>query len=115
MRNTRACCILLILFAGGCCVQLVTGVRNESGRDIILTIEGTAGAPEILKIPKGHLKICDGDPTRNASHRWTIDDGRQRMVYDDVSPIRMLSGPYVSESRFTHGFPCNRVTRHVRL
>ena len=46
---------------------------------------------------------------------WIVSDGQSRFTFADVSPIATMPSPFTSSSRFTRNFPCNRITKHVRI
>jgi hypothetical protein len=99
-------------------VRVATCIRNDSGRDVTVTIDRPPDSSETVRIPAGRPRTVDGvfagaDPQRQ--QRWHIDDGERRLLVSDVSPIATLPDDFVSSSRLTSDFPCNRVTRHVRL
>lgn len=102
----------------GCCTNLATSVRNESGRDIQLTLVHLSQQTETITIRAGSTGRCKGViPTHPgySPDSWIISDGQLRFAFSDISPIATLPDPFVSQSRFTRDFPCNRVTRHVRI
>jgi len=102
----------------GCCTNIATSVRNESGRDIQLTLIHLSQQTETVTIHAGSTGRCKGVIPSHPSYSpdsWIISDGQSRFIFSDVSPIATLPSPFVSRSRFTRDFPCNRVTRHVRI
>jgi|SRR5208282_3902653 len=109
---------LSALMLTGCCTSIITSVRNESGRDLTLTVFRHLGQTETLAIRAGARGRCGSVMPRSldgSADSWTVSDGRSQFVYADVSPIATMPGAFISSSRFTGDFPCRRIAQHVRL
>jgi hypothetical protein len=117
MRNLTPLLPALLMLTG-CCVNLATSVRNETGRDIRLTVLRQAYQVETIIIHPAMTGRFGGvmTPFPGAEpDSWIISDGLSRFTFADVSPIAVMPSQFVSSTRFTRDFPCKRVTRHVRL
>jgi hypothetical protein len=99
----------------GCCTGVVTSVRNESGRDIRITILTATGQSNTVLVHPGRTAICDGVWSKNSRDTWIVSDGTAESKFPDVSSIATLPNKFVSASRFTKDFPCNRVALHVGI
>jgi hypothetical protein len=110
--------IATALSGAGCCVRVATSICNQTSRDIVLTVQQPPGAPVTARIPAGCSRVCDGVmPSEDAQRRqqWEVFDGQRHLFFTDLEPIAALPDDFVSSSRFTSDFPCERVTRHVRF
>jgi len=116
-------CILLPVLATtlmltGCCVSISTSVRNETGRDIRLTLVRQSQQVETVMIRASSTGRCTGViPALPglSPDSWIISDGQSQFTFANVSSIATLPGPFISSSRFTRDFPCRRITQHVSL
>ncbi len=102
----------------GCCISISTSVRNETGKDIRLTFVRQSQQVETVTIHPSSTVRCSGVMPAMAGFppdSWIVSDGQMRYTFADVSPVATMPSPFVSSSRFTRGFPCKRVTQHVRL
>ena len=114
--------LAFLLFCSGCCVGIVTKVKNNTGKEISITVIQPLGKPSSpVIIPAGTSRICNGVIPGDtgvyvkAEISWIISDGKSQFLFDNVSPIGAMRGASRTESRFTSMFPCNRVTQHVEL
>jgi hypothetical protein len=108
----------MMLTLTGCCIGFTTSVRNESGRDIQLTVMRHSQQTETVTIRASSTARCRGVmPTvpEGTPDSWLVSDGQSRFTFADVSPIATMPKRFVSSSRFTSAFPCKRVTQHVRI
>ena len=108
----------VLVLLTGCCINLTTSVRNETGRTVRLTSLRGPQPPETVEIPakstvrcRGVMQAYPGSPVEN----WIVSDGQSRCTYLDVTPIASMPRPFISRSRLTRQFPCMRLTQHVRL
>jgi hypothetical protein len=108
---------LAILFLSGCCVRVAASVRNETGRDIRLTIVRYSGETNTVEIKAGSAALVAGImPNLDwPPDSWVVTDGQAVFTFADVSPIAAMPDAFISRSRFTSDFPCRRVTQHVRI
>ena len=107
-----------LLMLTGCCTSITTTVRNESGRDIRVTIVRQSQQFETVAIRAASIGRCKGVMSSFSGHQpdsWIVSDGRSRFTFTDVSPVATMPGAFIGSSRFTMSFPCKRVTQHVRL
>jgi hypothetical protein len=107
-----------MLMLTGCCINISTSVRNETSKDIFLTVISQSQQVETVTIHPLSTGRCGGVSPALAGFppdSWIISDGQTRFTFADVSPIATLPSAFVSSSRFTRYFPCKRVTKHVRL
>ncbi|HEY1717547.1 MAG TPA: hypothetical protein VGH42_04535 [Verrucomicrobiae bacterium] len=105
--------LLLALCGNGCCVGTVTKVRNNTGKEISLSVINAGQIPALpVTIPAGSSRICSGVMMDTS---WVVSDGKSKFVFNDVSPIGTMRGKSRTESRFTSMFPCNRITQHVEV
>ncbi|MSR65948.1 MAG: hypothetical protein EXS24_01060 [Pedosphaera sp.] len=110
--------LVMALMVTGCCTSITTSVRNESGRDIQLTVMRRLEPTETVKIRAASTGRCKGVMSSHpgfAPDFWIVSDGQSRFTFSDVSLIATLPSRFVSSSRFTRDFPCKRVTQHVRI
>jgi len=111
--------LVAVICSSGCCVNLVTSVRNETGRDVLLTWNHGSGETGLVAILAGKTRTACGIigslPGSPADTSWIVFDGQTRYEFSDLSAIAKLPDDFVSSSRFTSDFPCLRVTRHVGL
>jgi hypothetical protein len=115
LATSRLILLAVIICTGGCCVHLVTSVRNETGRDVLLAWNHGTNETSSVAIPFGKTRTTCGVVGSPADESWIIFDGQTRYVFSDLSAIAKLPDDFVSSSRFTSDFPCLRVTRHVGL
>src|SRR5262249_14343238 len=117
MRNSLLL-LIAVLALSGCCTGIATSVRNESGRDIQLTLVSHLQGTQTVTIRASATARCSGvmpafrDGTTDS---WIIADGQSHFRFADVSPIATMPKQFISSSRFTSDFPCNRITQHVRI
>jgi hypothetical protein len=110
--------IFAVIILTGCCISNSTSVRNETGKDILLTTVNQAKQTETVMIRAKATGRCSGvwpALPDQPPESWAISDGKSRFTFADVSIIATLPDQFVSSSRFTRDFPCNRITRHVRI
>jgi hypothetical protein len=115
VRPLTVACLLLL---SGCCTEICTSVRNETGKDVNLTLLRNAKEVETVMIRARSAAECGGimPPLPGTPpDSWIVRDEHARFTFEDVSPIASMPGAFVSSSRFTSIFPCKRVTRHVAL
>jgi hypothetical protein len=102
----------------GCCVCTATSVRNETGKDIQLTVIQGSQPVETVMVRASTTGICRGSFPLwpgNRSDSWIIVVGKSCYTFTNVSLIATLPDRFVSHSRFTRDFPCSRVARHVSV
>jgi hypothetical protein len=107
----------MLLFTG-CCASSSTSVRNETGKDLNLTIIRLSQQVETVTIRASSTGRCSGImPTLSdePAVSWIISDGQSRFIYADVSPIATMPSRFVSSTRFNRDFPCERFTHHVAI
>lgn len=108
----------VVLFLSGCCTSFTTSVRNESGRDIQLTVMRRLQQTETVTIRAPSTGRCGGVMPRaldGTADSWVISEGQARFTFADVTPIATMPKQFVSRSRFSSNFPCQRITQHVRI
>ena len=107
-----------ILMLTGCCVNFTTAVRNQTGKDVVITVCSARGGTEREAIQAGAKAYLRGAMPRypdGACDSWMVSDGDSKFIFSDISPIATMPSAFISRSRFTRDFPCKRVTQHVRL
>ena len=118
MKSLRYSIFVAFAMLTGCCTSITTSVRNESGRNIQLTIVRNSQKIETITIRASSTGKCAGVmPTHTGfpPDSWIISDGQSQFTYSDVSPIATMPDRFISSSRFTRDFPCNRIIKHVGL
>ena len=106
------------LILDGCCVNISTSVRNETDENLILTHIGQFQQFGTVMIRAHSTGRSDGilpAESGKSPDSWVISDGRSKFNYTNVSPIASMPRAFVSRSRFTSDFPCNRITYHVAI
>lgn len=102
--------LVAMLMLTGCCVTSLTSVRNETHKDLSLSVVRQSEQVETVMIRASSTGRCGGlmlNVPDQPAVSWIISDGQSRFIYADVSPIATMPGPFVSSSRFTSDFPCN--------
>lgn len=110
--------LVATLMLSGCCVNISTSVRNETDENLILTHIGPFQQFGTVIIRAHSTRRCDGilpAVPGKSPDSWIITDGQSQFTYTNVSPIASMPDKFVSSSRFTSEFPCNRFTRHVAI
>lgn len=110
--------LVAFLMLTGCCVNIATSVRNETGKDIRVTVVRQSEQVETVTIRASSTGRCSGVmPALSglSPDSWIISDGQSRFTYIDVSPIATMPSRFISSSRFTRVFPCKRFTQHVAI
>jgi hypothetical protein len=117
MRYFMPAIALAAFLLNGCCVGFTAKVRNETGRDLRLTVVRHSGQSDAVTIRAGTAaRVAGVMPHLDWSpDSWVIADGQSRFTFADVSPIAAMPDAFISSSRFTSMFPCRRVTQHVRV
>lgn len=114
-------CCLLIVFAfalGGCCTAIRTSVYNGAGQTVQVTLVHDGKPLEAIKVRAASVGLLRGVmlfPGDTMPDSWLVSSGTNCFIFSDVSAIASMPRRFISSSRFTRDFPCNRVTQHVRI
>ncbi|MBW8864835.1 MAG: hypothetical protein JF609_07920 [Verrucomicrobia bacterium] len=107
----------LIVCTSGCCINLATKIRNETGKDILITMVDPSGHLVSTAVPAGMTRLCGGIMNLGKKERFSlvVSNWQSQFIYADVSAIGSLPETFTTSSRFTSDFPCLRITRYIKL
>ncbi|HSY18563.1 MAG TPA: hypothetical protein VK815_09530 [Candidatus Acidoferrales bacterium] len=109
--------LALIVCTSGCCVGLATKVRNETGKDVLVTVVDPTGHRTSTAVPAGMSRQCGSIINLGKDEHFSlvVSNEQSLFTFADASAIGRLPDAFMTRSRFTSDFPCLRITRYIKI